>query len=750
MGEPTAQRASGSAMKKILGSLAAASLLVLSSAVGVAKAAPASWYVTPAGSDLNSCVTPAEPCATINGAIGKATAGDAVRVGMGTYTASGNEVVLVDRSVTVEGGWNDAFTSQIGRSTIDGGDIRRGIVVDPATEVTVDSFVVQHGNPGSGQITAGGVLNSGTLTLSNSRVVDSYANEGAGIANGGTLHLFRSTVSGNESSGFGGGIVNYETRTLTIAESTVAQNSATIRGGGIYFYGASVSIRNSTLSGNTAGWEGGGVYLSGNNAVLDVSSSTIASNSAGFSAGGGIYVGGGVDSVVTLRNTILGDNSASGSPDCRASTPVSSGGFNLVESTTGCAFNATDSDFIGVDPLIGPLADNGGPTPTQPLLAGSLANDNANPGGCLDELGNVLTTDQRGAARPLGNACDIGAFEAEPPVNDDFAEASLLDGLSSPIAGSNAFATNEDGEPDHADIVGGASVWYSWTPSFTGTAFVSTTGSSFDTIVGVYTGSSVSSHTTLTGNDDATVATVSSKACFQAAAGTAYKVAVDGFAAAADEPAAQGSVTLAWGQYTSIDPCAILPPTVTGTPQVGRTLTATTGTWAGTPSGFAYQWIGCDLDGCFELADATAATYTPPADAEGLQLSVLVTAKHPSDPTLDAIGHSALTGPVIPAPPSPTQPGPPPPPALPPPPPPPPPALPPPGAQMKCVVPNVKGKTLARARRLLASKRCALGRVTRRYSRKVRKGRVIAQTPRGSTRLPRGGRVNLLVSRGRR
>ena len=107
--------------------------------------------------------------------------------------------------------------------------------------------------------------------------------------------------------------------------------------------------------------------------------------------------------------------------------------------------------------------------------------------------------------------------------------------------------------------------------------------------------------------------------------------------------------------------------------------------------------------------------------------------------------------PPPPPPPTPPPPGPPPPTPPPPAPPPPPsPPPPPPATQLRCVVPNVKGKTLARARRLLASKRCALGRVTRGYSQKVRKGRVISQRPSVGRRLPRGTKVHVKVSRGRR
>jgi Ca2+-binding RTX toxin-like protein len=105
--------------------------------------------------------------------------------------------------------------------------------------------------------------------------------------------------------------------------------------------------------------------------------------------------------------------------------------------------------------------------------------------------------------------------------------------------------------------------------------------------------------------------------------------------------------------------------------------------------------------------------------------------------------------PAEPPPPGPPPPGPPPP--SPPPPAPPPPSPPPsPVTQVRCLVPNVKGKTLAQARRLLALRRCALGRVTKAYSGKVRKGRVISQTPLAGRRLPRGTRVHVKISRGHR
>jgi beta-lactam-binding protein with PASTA domain len=68
--------------------------------------------------------------------------------------------------------------------------------------------------------------------------------------------------------------------------------------------------------------------------------------------------------------------------------------------------------------------------------------------------------------------------------------------------------------------------------------------------------------------------------------------------------------------------------------------------------------------------------------------------------------------------------------------------------QARCVVPNLKGKTVAQARRLLAAGRCALGRVTRAHSRLARAGRIVKQSRRPGARLPRGSKVSVVVSRG--
>jgi hypothetical protein len=123
-----------------------AGLVLVASGSGRAAAA-ATWYVAPTGADTNSCAAPASPCATPNGAVGKASDGDTIEVATGTYTGSGGEVVLVDKKVTLAGGWNASFTAQGGVSTIDGQGARRGVQVSGAV-VTLQRFTVQNGTAG--------------------------------------------------------------------------------------------------------------------------------------------------------------------------------------------------------------------------------------------------------------------------------------------------------------------------------------------------------------------------------------------------------------------------------------------------------------------------------------------------------------------------------------------------------------------------------------------------------------------------
>ncbi|HEY0552133.1 MAG TPA: hypothetical protein VGF13_21210, partial [Verrucomicrobiae bacterium] len=119
------------------------------------------------------------------------------------------------------------------------------------------------------------------------------------------------------------------------------------------------------------------------------------------------------------------------------------------------------------------------------------------------------------------------------PANDYFTNAASLSGSAIFTNGSNAGATKEPGEPNHAGNGGGRSVWWSWTAPAEGPVTITTAGSTLDTLLAIYTGSTVSTLTLVAANDDAPVGDGTSAATFNASAGTTYRVAVDGFFGAA-------------------------------------------------------------------------------------------------------------------------------------------------------------------------------------------------------------------------
>jgi hypothetical protein len=375
----------------------------------VARAA-GPWYVTPTGDDNNDCLSPGTACATINGAIGKASSGDAVNVAAGTYTGTSSEVVLIDRDITLSGGWDSTFSTQSGMSMIDGQASLRGITMNSGATAIVEHFTVQNGSA----INGGGITNNGNLTLNVSAVSDNTTTNntyGGGIYNAGILTVNNSTIKGNIGDYQGGGI--YNSGALILTNSTVSNNSLTYytgEGGGIK-NGGTLLLSNSTVSSNTAlGGRGGGISNDGD---ATINNSTITGNNT--AEGGGISNLYGVSLV--LRNSIVAGNTAVNGPDCYDNSDygglISSMGYNLVGNTTLCPFTASIGDLTNVDPNLDPLQNNGGPTFTHALLPSSPAIDTGNPAGCKDQNDNLLTTDQRGVARPQGARCDMGAFELE-------------------------------------------------------------------------------------------------------------------------------------------------------------------------------------------------------------------------------------------------------------------------------------------------------------------------------------------------
>jgi hypothetical protein len=389
------------------------------SGVGVGN----TWYVASTGDDGNDCYSAGTPCATINGAIAKAAAGDTILVAEGTYFGTGIEVVLIDKSISLSGGWDASFSSQSSNSTIDGENTRNGITINSGGTASIDHFVIQHGYQ---YFKGGGIVNWGVLTLTNSSLISNFGQiGGGGISNSGTLIADNIIVTKNKMgvSGFGGGsggggIYNhgdmtinnssitantilgdfsgsaiYSIGNLTINHSLISQNTGSIA---INAFIGTLKINNSTISSNVLG--GITDYLG----VVTINNSTITKN---FGIGGINEQG--TNGQLDMQNSILAGNSQ----DCTGT--ITSQGYNIIGDKKTCNFQASTGDQVGtsttpIDPLLGILHDNGGYTATHALWADSPAIDAGNPATCLP-------TDQRGVDRPVGSACDIGAYEGSVP-----------------------------------------------------------------------------------------------------------------------------------------------------------------------------------------------------------------------------------------------------------------------------------------------------------------------------------------------
>jgi CSLREA domain-containing protein len=243
-----------------------------------------------------------------------------------------------------------------------------------------------------------GISNGNILTIQDSTISDNTATvTGGGIDNYGTLLLTSSTLVENRA-GSGGGITHWVMGTLNIINCTLSRNSAD-RGGGIE-NGGPLEIMNSTLSGNSAANNGGGIQNTG---TLTITNSTLAYNSAGLE-GGGIY-NNPIYGVAEMNNSII---AFSPSVSNCAGAPIIDAGYNL-EDTDTCGFTASSS-ITNTPPMLSPLQDDWGSTLTHALMLGSPAIDHGDPVNCPP-------TDQRGIYRPIdgeddGSAvCDIGSYE---------------------------------------------------------------------------------------------------------------------------------------------------------------------------------------------------------------------------------------------------------------------------------------------------------------------------------------------------
>ena len=363
-------------MKKLLFAVTGILIPVLLALIIVTIAEAATiWYVAPGGNDDNSCTSAGAPCASLNGALAKAAAGDTVYVAVGEYRDPSKLPVKIDRDITILGGWDDMFTNQTGYSTLNG-DGYRGVIIDSGMYAILERVIILKGHTCETYTGGGGILNKGYLTLRHAKVLENGAcSGGGGIESTGSLTIEDSEIrqnSGNaqiadsylstsmtirrsviDGNGVGSapGIV-IGGGTVLIEESSITNNGSTYSGsgGGLAITGSSlVTISNSTVSGNHAAYKGGGIYIgtyscNSPNCKVELNNVTISHNSA--------LVGGGLSGsdVVKVHNTIIADNSAPTGNDCDNSGWAVSTGFNLIGDATGCQITLQSSDLINVNP----------------------------------------------------------------------------------------------------------------------------------------------------------------------------------------------------------------------------------------------------------------------------------------------------------------------------------------------------------------------------------------------------------------
>ncbi|HEY0230215.1 MAG TPA: right-handed parallel beta-helix repeat-containing protein [Dokdonella sp.] len=348
-----------------------------------------------------------------------------------------------------------------------------GGAVDVTTLRMTDSTISNSSVTGNGvhsSAAGGGAYVSDEATLVRSTIsgnsvsapyanYSGYASVGGGLYSRGNLTLIDSTISGNSIEATnagedapGGGI--YVRGVATIAGSTIDDNRADGDGGGLFkaifsVYGdppppqdTQLLVTNSTISGNTAA-HGAGIATS---RPLYLANSTIALNSSTYGAGGVMFLLAGVldsSAILDLESSIVATNVSGGSdgaafaPDIDADDVLAvSGANNLVQAVGGSI--ALPADTLSGDPLLLPLALNGGATRTHALGTGSVAIDTGNNAAALD-------FDQRGAgfARVSGAAADIGAFEIQQPPDD----VIFKDGFDGAAPGTFEYAY-DDGDGD--------------------------------------------------------------------------------------------------------------------------------------------------------------------------------------------------------------------------------------------------------------------------------------------------------------
>ena len=351
--------------------------------------------------------------------------------------------------------------------------------------VTVSNSIFRDNNTTGNSAVGGAIFARGDVTLTdsvltNNRTIGASANAG-GIRSNGKVVLLRSTVSGNWTEGDeaqGGGIE--AVGDIIVTSSTVSDNSTfgdESPGGGMFtFHG--VELSQSTISGNSTRGNnaaGGGIRVS---RQVSITQSTITENWTERSGvGGGLYqTNYSNDFPVTITGAIIAGNSAGGGAADLTTDPqgTKSVNYSLIGDTFSSGITATTGigNLLNVDPALGPLAKNGGPTKTHALLSGSPAIDagdpNFSPPPDFDQRGmpfaRVVDGDGAGGAR-----IDMGAYELQPippAVVGDFNPDGVVDAADyivwrATLGSSVASYTGADGDGSGLVDMGDYEIWRS-------------------------------------------------------------------------------------------------------------------------------------------------------------------------------------------------------------------------------------------------------------------------------------------------
>ncbi|MDU9047970.1 MAG: choice-of-anchor Q domain-containing protein [Candidatus Electrothrix sp. Rat3] len=376
-------------------------------------------------------------------------------VGSGTYVYGHNNVVL-ETDVSLDAALPEitaTITIKGNGHTINGNNnpnVGSVLNIISTGDLTLNDTIVTHGYTMLG----GGIYNDGSIALTNSMVSDNIAtSHGGGIYGYGNITLTNSTISGNIATFSSGGIdsifgsvtlisstvsdntaaeaggISKQEGSVTLLNSTVSNNTAEAIGG-IKNVDGNIILTNSTVSGNTATVHVGGIYnfQSSSDATVTLINSTVTNNTAEQNVGG-IY---NYDGTVTLTSSLISGNTAGGEVNevcnendgtINADSHNVFGHDNETDAEAFYSFTPKDNDINATSDgtntslasiLDTTLANNGGPTQTHALVAGSPAID-------LDPScnGGLITDDQRGEARPSGAGCDAGSFEFDSTLPDD-------------------------------------------------------------------------------------------------------------------------------------------------------------------------------------------------------------------------------------------------------------------------------------------------------------------------------------------